>query len=239
MHLTEAIHDAFALLFSGDATLWQIIWVSLKTSVVALVLATPIAIIAGYVIATRSFAGRRIVIWLAQAALSLPTVLIGLLLYLMLSRQGPLGGLHWLFSQTGIIAGQVLIVLPVLIAFTLAAVQAADLRLAETAITLGASKWRVMRTVLYEVRFGVMAAVINGFGRVVSEIGCAIMVGGNIAGETRTITTAIALETSKGEFAQGIALGIVLVALALTINALLLLLQGDAQVGRSAARGVS
>jgi tungstate transport system permease protein len=239
MHLTEAIHDAFALLFSGDATLWQIIWVSLKTSVVALVLATPIAIIAGYVIATRSFAGRRIVIWLAQAALSLPTVLIGLLLYLMLSRQGPLGGLHWLFSQTGIIAGQVLIVLPVLIAFTLAAVQAADLRLAETAITLGASKWRVMRTVLYEVRFGVMAAVINGFGRVISEIGCAIMVGGNIAGETRTITTAIALETSKGEFAQGIALGIVLVALALTINALLLLLQGDAQVGRSAARGVS
>jgi tungstate transport system permease protein len=235
MHLIEAINDAFALLFSGDASLWQIIWVSLKTSITALLLATPIAIIAGYLIATRSFAGRRIVIWLTQAALSLPTVLIGLLLYLVLSRQGPLGDLHWLFSQTGIIAGQVLIVLPVLIAFTLAAVQAADLRLAETAITLGASKWRVMRTVLYEVRFGVMAAVINGFGRVISEIGCAIMVGGNIAGETRTITTAIALETSKGEFAQGIALGIVLVALALAINALLMLLQGDAR----AARGVS
>jgi tungstate transport system permease protein len=194
-----------------------------------------LAVLAGYLIATQSFAGRRVLIWLTQAALSLPTVLIGLLLYLVLSRQGPLGSLQWLFSQPGIVAGQVLIALPVLIAFTLAAVQAADLRLAETAVTLGASKWRVMRTVLYEVRFGVMAAVINGFGRVISEIGCAVMVGGNIAGETRTITTAIALETSKGEFAQGIALGIVLVAIALAINALLMLLQGDAR----GARGVS
>jgi tungstate transport system permease protein len=233
MHLIDAIQAAFALLFSGDAELWQIIWVSLKTSIIGLVVAAPIAILGGYAIATRNFAGRRIVIWLAQAALSLPTVLIGLLLYLMLSRQGPMGSLQWLFSQSGIIAGQVLIALPVLIAFTLAAVQAADPRLAETAITHGASGWRVMLTVLHEVRFGVMAAVINGFGRVISEVGCAMMVGGNIAGETRTITTAIALETSKGEFAQGIALGIVLVAIALVINAALMLLQGDARESRS------
>jgi tungstate transport system permease protein len=135
--------------------------------------------------------------------------------------------LHWLFSQPGVIAGQVLIALPVLVAFTLSAVQAADPRLAETAITLGASAWIVMKTILYECRFGVMAAVINGFGRVIAEVGCAMMVGGNIAGETRTITTAIALETSKGEFAQGIALGIVLIGIALVINAALLLLQGD------------
>ncbi len=235
MHLLEAIHDAFALLLSGDAELWQIIWISLKTSVTALVVATPVAIIAGYLVAAHSFAGRRIVIWLVQASLSLPTVLIGLLLYLVLSRQGPFGGLQWLFSQPGIVTGQVLIALPVLIAFSLAAVQAADLRLAETAVTLGASPWRVMHTVLYEVRFGVMAAVISGFGRVISEVGCAIMVGGNIAGDTRTITTAIALQTSKGEFAQGIALGIVLIAIALLINALLVLLQGDLR----AARGVS
>jgi tungstate transport system permease protein len=235
MHLIEAIRDAFALLMSGDATLWGIIWISLKTSIVALLVATPVAIAAGYTVAVRAFAGRRIVIWLLQAALSFPTVLIGLLLYLMLSRQGPMGGLQWLFSQTGIVAGQALIALPVLTAFTLTAVQAADMRLAETAITLGASRWRVMRTVLYEVRFGVMAAVITGFGRVISEVGCAIMVGGNIAGETRTMTTAIALETSKGEFAQGIALGIVLVTVALAVNALLMLLQGDAR----GARGVS
>jgi tungstate transport system permease protein len=229
MHLIDAIRAAFALLVSGDATLWQIVWVSLKTTVAALLIATPIAVLAGYAIATHVFTGRRIVIWLSQAALSLPTVLIGLLLYLMLSRQGPWGGLQWLFTQSGIIAGQVLIALPVLIAFTLAVVQAADPRLAETAITLGASRWRVMLTVLHEVRFGVMAAVINGFGRVISEVGCALMVGGNIAGETRTITTAIALETSMGEFAQGIALGIVLVTFALAINAALMLVQGDAR----------
>lgn len=229
MGMMEATRAAFALLFSGDATLWQIIWVSLKTSLVGLAIATPIALLAGYALASSSFPGRRILIWLAQVALSIPTVLIGLLLYMMLTRRGPLGDLQWLFSQPGVIAGQALIALPVLIALTLAAVQAADPRLAETAITLGASKLRVMLTLLYEVRFGVMAAVINGFGRVISEVGCAMMVGGNIAGVTRTITTAIALETSKGEFAQGIALGIVLIAIALVINAALMLLQGDAQ----------
>ena len=228
MSLPAAIHDAFSLLVSGDAVLWEIIWISLKTSASAMLLATPFAVAAGYLIGTRSFAGRRAVIWLTQAALSLPTVLIGLVLYLTLSRQGPLGNLHWLFTQPGIIAGQVLLVLPLLVALTLAAVQAADPRLAETAIAHGASDWRVMTTLLYEVRFGVMAAVINGFGRVISEVGCALMVGGNIAGETRTITTAIALETSRGDFAQGIALGIVLIVIALVINAGLMLIQGEA-----------
>lgn len=228
MSLLDATTHAFALLFTGDAALWRIIWVSLKTSIAALALATVPAVVIGYAIAMHRFPGRRIAIWLAQAALALPTVLIGLLLYLALSRHGPLGGLQWLFSQPGIIAGQFLVALPVLVAFTLAAVQAADPRYAETAITHGASRWRVMCTLLYEVRFGVMAAVISGFGRVISEIGCALMVGGNIEGETRTITTAIALETSKGEFAQGIALGIVLVAIALLMNGALMLLQGEA-----------
>lgn len=232
MPLLDAIRGAFALFLSGDAELWRIIWVSLKTSLIGLALATPIAVALGYAIAAHRFRGRRIAIWLAQAALSLPTVLIGLLLYLVLSRQGPLGGLHWLFSQPGVMAGQFLIALPVLVAFTLAAVQAADPRYAETAIAHGASPWRVMTTVLYEVRFGVMAAIISGFGRVISEVGCALMVGGNIAGETRTITTAIALETSKGEFAQGIALGMVLVAIALLMNGALMLLQGDAHMAR-------
>ena len=233
MSLIDAIQAAFGLLFSGDAVLWKIVWISLKTSLVGLAIATPLAVLTGYLIATHEFIGRRIVIWLAQAALSLPTVLIGLLLYLVLSRNGPFGSLQWLFTQTGITVGQILIVLPVLTAFTLSAVQAADPRLSETAIAHGASRWRVMLTVLHEVRFGVMAAVINGFGRVISEVGCAMMVGGNIAGETRTITTAIALETSKGEFAQGIALGIVLVMFALLINAAMMLLQGDTRPVRN------
>ena len=207
MNLSDAILAAFGLLWSGDPVLWRIVWVSLSTSICGLLIAAPLAILSGYLVASTRFFGRRIVIWLAQVALSFPTVLVGLLLYLLLSRHGPAGQLHWLFSQSGLIAGQVLIALPVLLAFTLAAVQAADPRLAETAMTLGASRLRVMCTVLREVRFGVMAAIITGFGRVISEVGCAMMVGGNIAGETRTITTAIALETSKGNFAQGIALG--------------------------------
>lgn len=228
MGLLEATTGAFALLLRGDAALWHIVWVSVKTTLSGLILATPPAVVLGYLIAMHRFPGRRIAVWLAQAALSLPTVLIGLLLYLMLSRRGPLGDLGWLFSQPGIIAGQCLIGLPVLLAFTLAAVQALDPRYAETALAHGASRPRVMFSVLHEARYGVMAAVISGFGRVISEVGCALMVGGNIEGHTRTITTAIALETSKGDFAQGIALGIVLVTLALAMNGVLVLLQGDA-----------
>jgi tungstate transport system permease protein len=230
--MLDATRSAFNLLLSGDATLWGIVWVSIKTSVAALLLAAPAAVAMGYAIASYRFPGRRVAIWLVQATLSLPTVLIGLLLYLMLSRQGPWGGLQWLFSQPGVILGQFVIAMPVLVAFTLAAVQAADPRYAETAIAHGATRWRTMFTVLHEVRFGVMAAVISGFGRVISEVGCALMVGGNIAGETRTITTAIALETSKGEFAQGIALGMVLIVIALLMNGALMLLQGDAHAAR-------
>jgi tungstate transport system permease protein len=226
--MLDATRTAFSLLLSGDPVLWGIVWVSLKTSVAALLLAAPLAVALGYAMASFRFPGRRAAIWLVQATLSLPTVLIGLLLYLLLSRQGPWGGLHWLFSQSGVILGQCVIALPVLVAFTLAAVQAADPRYAETAIAHGASRLRTMLTVLHEVRFGVMAAVISGFGRVISEVGCALMVGGNIAGQTRTITTAIALETSKGEFAQGIALGIVLIVIALLMNGALMFLQGDA-----------
>ena len=229
----DAVAAAFALLAAGDPALWRIVWVSLSTSVTALVLATPLAVLCGYLLATGRAGGRRtgrrILIWLVQAALSLPTVLIGLVLYMLLSRHGALGSMHWLFSQQGLVLGQACIALPVLMAYTLAAVQAADPRYAETAIAHGASRARVMWTVLREARFGVMAALISGFGRVISEVGCALMVGGNIAGETRTITTAIALETSKGEFAQGIALGIVLIALALLVNGAMTLVQGDAR----------
>jgi len=231
----EATRAAFALLFSGDPALWAIIWVSLKTSVLALALAAPPAVLLGYAIASYRFRGRRMAIWLVQAALSMPTVLVGLLLYLLLSRHGPLGELRWLFTQPGVVLGQAVIAMPVLAAFTLAAVQGADPRYAETAIALGASRWRCMLTVLHEARFGVVAALVSGFGRVISEVGCALMVGGNIAGATRTITTAIALETSKGDFAQAIALGMVLVAIALLMNGALLVLQGDAHGARRLA----
>lgn len=229
------MRNAFDMLVSGDPVLWHIIWVSFKTGMLALAFAAPLAVAIGYAIASARFRGRRLVIWLVQATLSVPTVLVGLLLYMLLSRHGPWGGMHLLFTQPGVMLGQFVIAMPVLVAFTLAAVQGADPRYAETAIALGASRWRIMLSVLHEVRFGVMAAVISGFGRVISEVGCALMVGGNIAGDTRTITTAIALETSKGEFAQGIALGMVLIALALLMNGALMFLQGDAHVARGQA----
>jgi tungstate transport system permease protein len=162
-----------------------------------------------------------------QALLSFPTVVIGLLLYLLLSRRGPLGAYELLFTPWAIMIGYMVMALPVLVVFTVSAVQGADPRVYETARCLGAGRARASFTTLWEVRFGVLAAVVNSFGRVVSEVGCAIMVGGNIAGLTRNIPTAIALETTKGEFAQGIALGMVLMAVALGVNVVFALLQGE------------
>jgi tungstate transport system permease protein len=151
---------------------------------------------------------------------------VGLLLYLLLSRRGPLGAWELLFTPEAMVIGQAVIAFPIICAFALAAVQAADPRLFETARLLGARPLRAGLTTLREVRFALVAAVLSGFGRVISEVGCALMVGGNIAGLTRTIPTAIALETSKGAFTEGIALGIVLMIVALGINALLSLCQG-------------
>ncbi len=222
----QATGAAFSLLFSGDGELWRTIAISLRVSLIALLIATPLAIWAGYVLATGRFRLRRALIVVLQSMLSFPTVVVGLILYLLFTRRGPLGDLHLLFTQDAMIVGQALIAFPVLAAFTLTAIQGADPRVRETALSLGANRWQAALTLLREVRFGVTASVLNGFGRVISEVGCAMMVGGNIADVTRTIPTAIALETSKGQFAQGIALGTVLLVLALGVNILLSSLQG-------------
>jgi tungstate transport system permease protein len=219
--------QAFRLLFSGDRDLWAIIFVSLKVSVVAMLFAAPLAILLGYWLATTRFRGRTLLIVLNQGLLAAPTVVIGLMLYLLLSRQGIFGSLHLLFTRKAMVLGQILIALPVLVAFTLSAVQGADPRVRETTVSLGATPVRTAWTTLTEVRFGVMAAVFSAFGRVVSEIGCSLMVGGNIAGLTRNIPTAIALQTSRGEFAEGIALGFMLLAVALSVNVSLAVLQGQ------------
>ena len=227
MTLLEATQEAFRRLFSGDRELWSVVWISLKVSLTALVIATPFAVALGFWVASNRFAGRRAVIVTLQGLLSFPTVVVGLVLYLLLSRSGPLGPWHLLFTQDAMIMGQAIIAFPVLAAFTLAAVQGADPRLRETATSLGAGPWRSSLTSLFEVRFAVIAGVLSGFGRVISEVGCSMMVGGNIAGYTRNIPTAIALETSKGDFAQGIALGAVLMAFALIVTMLLAMMQGE------------
>jgi tungstate transport system permease protein len=227
MDLLEPTLQAFHLLFSGDPELLQIIWLSLWVSLAAIALISPPSIALGFLLAKKRFPGQRALVVLMQAFLSFPTVVIGLILYLLLSRRGPLGAYELLFTPSAIMIGYMVMALPVLVVFTVSAVQGADPRVYETARCLGAGRARASLTTLWEVRFGVLAAVVNSFGRVVSEVGCAIMVGGNIAGLTRNIPTAIALETTKGEFAQGIALGMVLMAVALAVNIVLALLQGE------------
>ncbi|TSA16498.1 MAG: ABC transporter permease subunit [Betaproteobacteria bacterium] len=226
MDILASTRQAFALLLSGDAEIWTIVWISLRVSLIALAVATPPAVVLGYALAQQRFPGRRILVVLIQGLLSFPTVVVGLILYILLTRQGPLGSWQLLFTQEAMIMGQAVIAFPVLTAFALAAVQGADPRAHETAVSLGASSLRAALTTLLEVRFAVVAGVFNGFGRVISEVGCAMMIGGNIAGVTRNIPTAIALETSKGDFAQGIALGVVLMLFALSISVALGMLQG-------------
>ncbi len=227
MDLTTATVEAFRLLFTFEPQLWGVIWVSLRVSLLALLIAAPLAIMLGFLLATVPFHGRRAAVIVLQSFLSFPTVVVGLVLYVLLARSGPLGSLGLLYTQEAMILGQAVIAFPVLAAFTLAAVQGADRIVRETALSLGATRSRAALTTLFEVRFAVMAGLFNGFGRVISEVGCAMMVGGNIAGLTRNIPTAISLETAKGEFAQGIALGFVLIVLALGINASLNYFQGE------------
>ena len=226
MDLLEPTRQAFALLFSGDPRLWQAIWLSLWVSVAAIALVAAPSIALGFLLAKKRFPGQRAAVVLVQALLSFPTVVIGLVIYLLLSRRGPFGSFELLFTPWAIMFGYMVIAFPILVVFTLSAVQGADPRVYETARCLGAGRLAASLTTLWEVRFGVLAAVVNGFGRAISEVGCAIMVGGNIAGLTRNIPTAIALETTKGDFSQGIALGFVLMVVALGVNVLLALLQG-------------
>lgn len=229
----ETLHDAtlgaLKLLFSGNVELWEIIVISFRVSCIAIIIATIPALIAAFALTYARFPGRRLIISINSTLLSLPAVVVGLTLYILFSRTGPLGDWRLLFTQTAMVAGQIVLAFPILVAMGHSALQAADKRAWETARTLGAGPLRALYTVMREARFGLMAALLAGFGRIIAEVGASMMLGGNILHYTRNIPTAIALETSKGEFSQGIALGIVLVTLAFTLNALLQYIQGKGQ----------
>lgn len=199
---------------------------SLQVALLATVLACLIGLPIGIWLGSTTFAGKRGVLVLLNTALALPTVVVGLLIYLVLSRSGPLGALGLLFTWRAIVIAQVILALPIAASLTAAAVQSVDPRVRRTALTLGAGPLRAAWAVAREARFALAAAVAVAFGRVLSEVGAALIVGGNIRGETRTLTTAITLATSQGNFAFAIALGLVLLALALTVNAILQMLQG-------------
>ena len=221
---------ALRLLLSGDATLWNIIGVSFAVSLQAIFLAIPPALAIALALAYGQFPGRHFLIATFNTLLSVPAVVIGLTLYMMLSHQGPLGDLRLLFTQTAMVLGQIALCVPILVAMSHAALQSGDKRAWETARTLGAGRLRTIQVVLFEARFGVMAAILAGFGRIIAEVGASLMLGGNIAGYTRNIPTAIALETSKGEYAQGIALGIVLLFFSFGVNLIFHHFQGHGQV---------
>ncbi|WP_210394567.1 ABC transporter permease [Motiliproteus sediminis] len=215
---SDTATKAVLLLVTGDSTLWSIIGVSFSTTIKAIALATPPAFLIGFVLTMTRFPGRWTLISFFNTLLSVPTVVIGLLLYISLSRSGPLGSFQLLFTQNAMMIGQMLLAFPVLVAMSFSAFKAADRSAWETARTLGARPLRAFGTLMYEVRYGLAAAGIAAYGRIIAEVGCSMMVGGNIMNHTRNIPTAIALETSKGEFAQGIALGLVLLLLALMLN---------------------
>ena len=191
----------------------------------AILAAIPLALVIAFTLAYGNFFGRRFLISLFYTFLSVPAVVIGLTLFIVLSRQGPMGDFKLLFTQTGMVIGQIVLCFPLLVAFSHATLQAADQRAWETAVTLGAKPWQAMLTLMYEVRYGLIAALTAAFGRIIAEVGSSMMIGGNILNYTRNITTAIALETSKGEFAQGIALGIILLLSALLLNFALTFMQ--------------
>jgi tungstate transport system permease protein len=221
----DSLLTAFELILGFDREVRMAVWTSLYTSSCSIVIAALLGVPVGLWLGLNRFRGRRLLIALLNTLMALPTVVVGLLLFGLLSRQGPLGPLGLLFTPLAMIAGQTVLAAPIVANLVLAAVTGADQRIINTALTLGASRLQAAIQLLREIRFGVMAAVIAGFGRVIAEVGVAMMLGGNIRNSTRTMTTAIALETSKGEFAFGLALGIILLSVALIVNLFLNALQ--------------
>ncbi len=221
----DAIRQALGLLFSGDPYLWQIIGRSLQVSSSAVLLGLLIGIPLGTWLALARFPGRGIAVALVNTGLALPPVVVGLFVYILLSRQGPLGGLGWLYTPSAMVAAQFVLAAPYVAAITLAAVQSVPPELRLQARALGAGRWQALLLHLREARLSLMAAVAAGFGAVISEVGAVMMVGGNVHGETRVITTAIVLETRRGRFATAMALGLILLAIAFAANAFITRIQ--------------
>ncbi|WP_440955533.1 ABC transporter permease [Methanosarcina sp. Mfa9] len=224
--IIQAILQAIELIVELDPELIRITKLSLYISLTATLIASLISIPIGGMIYYYEFRGKRTLINLIQTLYSIPTVIIGLFLFLLISQQGPFGFLNLLFTPTGMIIGQTLLILPILIGFTITALVGVSIQIRELAISLGASTYQTIITIIKEARYAIMSAIILGFGRAISEVGVAILIGGNIRGFTRNFTTAISLETSRGNLVLSIALGFILLSLALIINLLMNYLQG-------------
>lgn len=198
---------------------------SLLVTVVALAISTVFGIPLGTWLALARFPGKRIVTALVYTGMGLPPVVVGLVVFLFLSRSGPFGSLGWLFTVKAMIIAQTIIATPLIIGVTMSSVAGVDPALRPQMRALGATRWQATLVQLYEARFGVVVGIVAGFGSIISEVGAVMLVGGNIAGRTRVLTTAIVLETRQGKFDMALALGIILLLIAFLTNALLVALQ--------------
>ena len=217
---------AMELILTLDPAVVEITVRSLLIALASTAIAAAVAVPIGGLIHFHNFWGKRAVINVIQTLYSLPTVTVGLLVFLLLSRSGPLGGFGLLFTPAGMVVGQTILIVPIMTGLTIAALSGIADQVRDSAVSLGASKYQAIFTIMGEARAAMMAAVLLGFGRALSEVGVAMMIGGNIRGYTRVLTTAIALETSRGDIEFSMALGIILVSISLIVNLLVNRVQG-------------
>jgi tungstate transport system permease protein len=227
--LWQALGSALRLVASGDATLARIVLLSLAVSLSAVALATLLGLPLGAALAVGRFPGRRALVVLLNALMGLPLVVVGLFVYLLLSRAGPLGELGLLFTPPAMVIAQTILVLPIIAALCRQAVEDAWVEYEEQLRSLGASRLSAALTLVWDIRFSLVTAVLAGLGRASAEVGAVMIVGGNIDGVTRVMTTTIALETSKGDLPLALALGLLLIALVIALNAAAAYVKGAAQ----------
>ena len=221
MTLSAGLGSALQALVTGDREIFSIAFTSLRFAVGSTLISAIIGVPAGAAIGLLKFPGRDVVKSILSSLMAVPTVVVGLFVFSLISRSGPAGQLGLLYSPTAIVVGQALLAIPIIASLVSDALSETDPRLMETLSTLSVGRVRTLSTVLMEARTALLAAIVAAFGRVIGEVGVSMMLGGNIRWYTRTLTTAIALETSKGQFELGIALGIILLIVALAVNFLL------------------
>lgn len=225
----SALAEGIDLLTSGTVDVWVIVATSLRVSGTATLIALALGLPLGLALGSRRFVGRTVALVVFNAGMGLPPVFVGLIVAMTLSRRGPLGDLSLLYSQTAMVIAQVIIAVPIVVAITAAAVSAVPRQLKLQAASLGASRLRVGLLTLSEARMGLLAAVAGGFGAVISEVGAVMMVGGNLAGETRVMTTAIVQYTRMGRYGSALALALVLLALVVAVNIMITTMQTSAE----------
>ncbi|MEW6053272.1 MAG: ABC transporter permease [Nitrospirota bacterium] len=219
--ITDGFFRALFLILNLDRELLDIIFLSLRVSGTALLISAMIGIPAGAILGLTEFPGRRFLVTILNTFMGLPPVVVGLFLYLLLSRSGPLGFMALLYSPTAMVIAQSVLALPIVASLCQAAIVSVDPIIRQASLTLGATPFQVAVTIVNEARYGILSGIIAGFGRVTAEVGAVLIVGGNIAGYTRVMTTTIALETDKGDFELALALGIILILLSALVTFIL------------------